>query len=114
MMGSSASRMYRRNATNRPRLARTANQRSGLRQRSGSSAAPVIDPNYLAEESDAERLIDGLEVARTIAAAAPFDGWRGREVLPGTGASMAPGFGTAEELAAAKAAQDYWARPAAT
>src|SRR5947199_8749014 len=36
------------------------------------------------------------------------------EVLPGTGASMAPGFGTAEELAAAKAAQDYWARPAAT
>jgi hypothetical protein len=26
---------------------------------------------------------------------------------------MAPGFGTAEELAAAKAAQDYWARPPA-
>ena len=25
---------------------------------------------------------------------------------------MAPGFGTAEELAAAKAADDYWARPA--
>ena len=35
------------------------------------------------------------------------------EVLPGTGASMAPGFGTAEELAAAKAADDYWARPVA-
>lgn len=32
------------------------------------------------------------------------------EVLPGTDASMAPGFGTAEELAAAKAADDYWAR----
>ena len=46
---------------------------------------PLIDPNYLAEESDAQRLIDGLEVARTIAAAAPFDGWRGREVLPGAG-----------------------------
>jgi hypothetical protein len=29
------------------------------------------------------------------------------EVLPGTDASMAPGFGTAEELAAAKAARDY-------
>ena len=28
------------------------------------------------------------------------------EVLPGTGASMAPGFGTAEELAAAKASKD--------
>jgi choline dehydrogenase len=46
---------------------------------------PLIDPNYLAEESDAQRLIDGLEMARTIAAAAPFDGWRGREVLPGVG-----------------------------
>jgi len=34
------------------------------------------------------------------------------EVLPGTGASMAPGFGTSEELAAAKAADDYWARSA--
>ncbi|WP_250007500.1 GMC family oxidoreductase [Actinoplanes sp. M2I2] len=44
---------------------------------------PLIDPNYLAEESDAKRLIHGLEMARPIAAAAPFDGWRGREVLPG-------------------------------
>jgi alkylhydroperoxidase family enzyme len=32
------------------------------------------------------------------------------EVLPGTGASMAPGFGTPEELTASKAAADYWAR----
>jgi alkylhydroperoxidase family enzyme len=31
------------------------------------------------------------------------------EVMPGTAASMAPGFGTPEELAAAKAAPDYWA-----
>ncbi|MEU8821866.1 GMC family oxidoreductase N-terminal domain-containing protein [Actinoplanes sp. NPDC048796] len=45
--------------------------------------APLIDPNYLAEESDVRRLVEGLEVARTIAATAPFDGWRGREVLPG-------------------------------
>ena len=36
------------------------------------------------------------------------------EVLPGTDASMAPGFGTAEELAAAKAARDYWARQPAS
>src|SRR5579864_820765 len=35
------------------------------------------------------------------------------EVLEGTAASMAPGFGTAEELAAAKAAEDYWARKTA-
>ena len=36
------------------------------------------------------------------------------EVLPGTAASMAPGFGTAEELAASKAAQEYWANTTAT
>ncbi len=32
------------------------------------------------------------------------------EVLAGTAASMAPGFGTAEELAASKASDSYWAR----
>jgi len=32
------------------------------------------------------------------------------EVLPGTAASMAPGFGTPEELAASKASAGYWAR----
>ena len=36
------------------------------------------------------------------------------EVLPGTDASMAPGFGTAEDLATAKASQDYWARQPAS
>ncbi len=36
------------------------------------------------------------------------------EVLPGTDASMAPGFGTAETLAVSKAAGDYWARPPTT
>jgi alkylhydroperoxidase family enzyme len=32
------------------------------------------------------------------------------EVLPGTSASMAPGFETAEDLAKSKATPDYWAR----
>jgi alkylhydroperoxidase family enzyme len=32
------------------------------------------------------------------------------QVLPGSAASMAPGLGTTESLAAAKTAQDYWAR----
>jgi len=32
------------------------------------------------------------------------------EVMPGTAASMAPGFSTAETLAASKASDDYWAR----
>ncbi|MCO8275558.1 GMC family oxidoreductase N-terminal domain-containing protein [Actinoplanes sp. TRM 88003] len=45
--------------------------------------APLIDPNYLATESDRRRLVEGIEVARAIAAAGPFDGWRGAEVLPG-------------------------------
>ena len=36
------------------------------------------------------------------------------EVLAGTAASMAPGFGTPEELAASKASPGYWTRPAAT
>jgi hypothetical protein len=32
------------------------------------------------------------------------------EVMPGTDASMAPGFETREALEAAKAAEDYWAK----
>ena len=32
------------------------------------------------------------------------------QILPGTEASMAPGFETADALARSKAAQDYWAR----
>jgi alkylhydroperoxidase family enzyme len=34
------------------------------------------------------------------------------QVLPGTSASMAPGFEDADVLARSKAADDYWARPA--
>ncbi|MGH8997658.1 MAG: hypothetical protein ACRDYB_16810, partial [Acidimicrobiales bacterium] len=33
------------------------------------------------------------------------------EVMPGTSASMAPGFETPEALAASKASDDYWAHP---
>jgi alkylhydroperoxidase family enzyme len=35
------------------------------------------------------------------------------EVMPGTVASLAPGFGTAQELAASKASPEYWAKPQA-
>jgi len=31
------------------------------------------------------------------------------EILPGTTASLAPGFGSPEEAAASKASPDYWA-----
>jgi hypothetical protein len=36
------------------------------------------------------------------------------EVMPGTAASLAPGFGTPEALAASKASADYWAGTTAT
>lgn len=45
--------------------------------------APLIDPNYLGVESDVQRMLHGLNVAREIAATKPFAPWRGREVLPG-------------------------------
>jgi choline dehydrogenase len=48
-------------------------------------SAPLIDPNYLGEDSDVRRLVQGIQVAREIAAAAPFASWRAREVLPGDG-----------------------------
>ena len=36
------------------------------------------------------------------------------EVLPGTAAAMAPGFGTPEDLATSKASGQYWAKTSAT
>jgi choline dehydrogenase len=45
---------------------------------------PLIDPNYLGESSDVERLVDAIGVAREIAAASAFAGWVQREVLPGS------------------------------
>lgn len=49
--------------------------------------APLIDPNYLGAESDIARMLHGLTVAREIAATRAFAPWRGREVLPGPGAT---------------------------
>ncbi|MFF4695354.1 GMC family oxidoreductase [Streptomyces chattanoogensis] len=46
---------------------------------------PLIDPNFLGEESDVRRMLHGIRTARDIAAAAPFAPWRAREVLPGDG-----------------------------
>ncbi|WIX83677.1 GMC family oxidoreductase N-terminal domain-containing protein [Amycolatopsis carbonis] len=47
------------------------------------SAQPLIDPNYLGAERDVLRLVDAVAVAREIAAAHPFDAWRGKELHPG-------------------------------
>ena len=49
--------------------------------------APLIDPNYLGTESDMQRMLHGLSVAREIAATPAFAPWRGREVLPGPDAT---------------------------
>lgn len=44
---------------------------------------PLIDPQYLADERDIIRMIQGMRMAREIGAAAAFDSWRGAEALPG-------------------------------
>ena len=44
---------------------------------------PLIDPAYLAEESDVERMLYGLDVARQILATTPFRAWHAGEILPG-------------------------------
>ena len=65
-------------------------------------AHPRIDPRYLTEEADVERLIAAVEIGRELAAAPAFDEWRGAELSP-TGAVRSRG-----EL------RDYVARTAST
>jgi choline dehydrogenase len=49
-------------------------------------AHPAIRPNYLAAPNDMAALIAGIRFARRLAAAPPFDPYRGDEVWPGSGA----------------------------
>ncbi len=46
-------------------------------------AAPRIQPNYLAATGDLEVLVEGVKLARRIAAAPAFDSYRGAEYCPG-------------------------------
>lgn len=46
-------------------------------------AAPVIDPNYLAEPYDRAAYLNALDLAQGVGHAAPLDEWRERELLPG-------------------------------
>lgn len=62
----------------------------------------AIDPNYLAEESDVEGLLEGIALSREIGAASAFDEWRAREVLPGP------------EVTTREALRDFVARAAST
>jgi choline dehydrogenase-like flavoprotein len=45
--------------------------------------APLIDPNYLAEEYDRDAYLDALEQARAVGAARALAEWRQEEYLPG-------------------------------
>lgn len=47
------------------------------------TAHPVLDPRYLTEQSDLDRLSAAVELARDLAAAPAFDSWRGEELAPG-------------------------------
>jgi choline dehydrogenase-like flavoprotein len=45
--------------------------------------APAIAPRFLEAEADRLRLVAGMRIARRIVAQAPFDPYRGEELLPG-------------------------------
>ena len=45
---------------------------------------PAIDPQYLTEDEDLERLLEGLKLVREILEAEPFDDYRAEEVSPGS------------------------------
>ncbi len=49
--------------------------------------APVIQANYLSDSRDREVLVNGLKLARRLAAANAFDKYRGREIHPGAEAA---------------------------
>ncbi|WP_433555237.1 GMC family oxidoreductase [Pseudonocardia xinjiangensis] len=45
--------------------------------------APLIDPNYLTDERDVERMVVGLRRAREVGEATAFSPWRDQELFPG-------------------------------
>ncbi len=47
------------------------------------AAAPAIDPNYFSDPADLEHLVDGVILAREIAATAPLTQYLGDEIWPG-------------------------------
>jgi choline dehydrogenase len=68
--------------------------RGSISLRSTDPLAPaVIRGNYLASETDVQVLVDGVKLARKIAATRAFDQYRGAEINPG------PAVQTDEEIA---------------
>lgn len=47
------------------------------------SAAPLVDPNYLADDRDLKNLVEGMRIARELATTAPLAGELRGELLPG-------------------------------
>jgi choline dehydrogenase len=50
--------------------------------------APVVDPNYLGDQRDIDRMLDGLRMARAIGNSPRLSKWRKAESLPGASASL--------------------------
>lgn len=60
------------------------NSRGTIRLASGDPLArPLIDPNYLGDRSDVERMVQGVKMARDIFATSAFKGQLKGELLPG-------------------------------
>ena len=51
--------------------------------RQGDRVVPEIDHRFFSDMRDAEVLVEGIKLARSIFAAAPMAGLKGREILPG-------------------------------
>ena len=51
------------------------------------SAAPLIDPNYLAEEADRAAYLEALDLAQQVGATRALADWRESEILPGAATS---------------------------
>ena len=49
------------------------------------AAPPLIDPNFLAAESDRVRLREGIRIARDVFRQKAFDPYRDEEIAPGEG-----------------------------
>lgn len=47
-------------------------------------AAPAIFPSYFSARADIETMLAGDAISRKVAAAKPFDRWRGEEIWPGS------------------------------
>jgi choline dehydrogenase len=54
----------------------------------------VVTPNYLECQSDIDALVQGIRLARELAATRAFDDFRGKELAPGAGVVSADDLGT--------------------